>query len=105
MQKHTHLSLVSCSSVVNLAEQCGDGPMSALLWPLFVASCEAVEKEDRQLALEAFGGTEKRQGMNNIARAWEVVREVWERSDSMGMDGAVDWRAICAERDFSIVFG
>jgi len=105
VQKHTHLSLLACSSVVTLAEQCRDGPMSALLWPLFVAACEAVSEVDRSLALKAFGGTEKKQGMNNIARAWEVVREVWTRTDLAGAQGEVNWRNICEERGFNIVFG
>lgn len=103
VQKHAHLSLQACSNVVNLAEQCYDGPMSALLWPLFVSSCEAVTKEDRQLAMDAFVGTERRQGMNNILRAWEVVQEVWRRSD-LGVEN-INWREICDERGFSIVFG
>jgi hypothetical protein len=77
--------------------------MSALLWPLFVSSCEAVTKEDRQLAMDAFVGTERRQGMNNILRAWEVVQEVWRRSD-LGVEN-INWREICDERGFSIVFG
>jgi hypothetical protein len=89
---------------VKLAEECQNGPMSALLWPLFVSACEATTAEDRALALDAFGGTERRQGMNNIMRAWEVVQEVWRRADSE--EGAeVDWRDICEERGFSIVFG
>lgn len=77
--------------------------MSALLWPLFVAACEAMTKEDRALALAAFSGTEKRQGMNNIMCAWEVLREVWRRSDICDED--VNWRDVCVERGFSIVFG
>jgi len=79
--------------------------MSALLWPLFVAACDAISEVDRSLALNAFGGTEKRQGMNNIARAWEVVREVWTRADLAGDQGLVNWRDICEERGFNIVFG
>jgi len=103
VQKHTRLSLVACSNVVELAEQCHDGPMSALLWPLFVAACEATSKLDRELALKAFGGTEKRQGMNNIARAWEIVREVWRRGDVE--DEEVGWRDVCGEMGLNIVFG
>jgi hypothetical protein len=104
VQRHAHLSLAACSSVVSLAAQCHDGPMSALLWPLFVASCEAATPADRALAQAAFGGTERRQGMNNIMRAWAVVREVWSRADAVG-GGDVDWRDICHERGLSIVFG
>jgi hypothetical protein len=77
--------------------------MTALLWPLFVAACETASEEDRTLALVAFGGTERRQGMNNIIRAWEVVQEVWRRADSKE-DGEVNWRNICEERGFNIVF-
>lgn len=106
VQKHVHLSLEACSNVVNLAEKCQDGPMSALLWPLFVAAVEAISEEDRKLAIEGFGGIEKRQGMTNITRAWEVVREVWRRVDELNDgEGEVDWRAICQESGVSIVFG
>lgn len=104
VQKHAHLSLVACANVVKLAEQCQNGPMSALLWPLFVAACEAATEEDRTLALEAFGGTERRQGMNNIMRAWEVVQEVWRRAD-LEEDAEINWRDICEERGINIVFG
>lgn len=98
------MSLVACSSVVQLAEKCFNGPMSALLWPLFVAACEAVTEDDRELALKAFEGTERRQGMNNIARAWEVVREIWRRKDLPDGEG-VEWKSVCEEMGFSIVFG
>lgn len=103
VQKHTHLSLTACSNVVNSAERCHDGPMSALLWPLFVAACEAVTKEDREKAMGGFGGTERRQGMHNIRRAWEVVQEVWRRADEG--EEEVDWRGICEDRGYNIVFG
>jgi hypothetical protein len=103
VQRHTHLSLVACSNVVNSAELCHNGPMSALLWPLFVAACEAITDEDRELAMSSFDGTERRQGMNNIMRTWEVVQEVWRRA-GLGEE-VVNWRDICAERGFNIVFG
>ncbi|KAJ5046818.1 uncharacterized protein L3040_004043 [Drepanopeziza brunnea f. sp. 'multigermtubi'] len=110
VQKHTHLALRACASVVSLAAQCLDGPMSALLWPLFVAACEATSAPDREMALAAFCGIERRQGMTNISRAWEVVREVWRRVDDEAEGGGeglghVSWRAICEERGFIIVFG
>ena len=104
IQKHVHASLLACSNAVKLAEQYQNGPMSALLWPLFVAACEAMPGEDRTLAVEAFGGTERRQGMNNIRRAWEVVQEVWRRAD-VDKDIEVNWRDVCEERGFNIVLG
>jgi hypothetical protein len=104
VQKHAHLSLLACSNVVQLAEQCRDVPMSALLWPLFVASCEAMTEEDRALAVDAFVGMERRQGMRNIMRAWEVAQEVWRKADLQSC-GEVNWRDVCEERGFNIVFG
>lgn len=104
VQDNTHVSLVACSNAVRYARQCHDGPMSALLWPLFVAACEATTEEDRVLATDAFCGIEKRQCMNNIRRAWEVVQEVWRKVDLQhGAD--VNWRDICKEKGFNIVLG
>jgi hypothetical protein len=103
IQIHTHASLQACFNVVQLAEKCYNGPMSALLWPLFVASCEAVTDEDRNLTIATFSGAERRQGMNNIMQAWEIVQEVWRRYDA-GEEN-VEWREICKERGLIIVFG
>lgn len=104
VQKHTNLSLIACANVVGLAELYHDGPMSALLWPLFVAACEAETKGDRELATKAFGGTERRQGMQNIMRAWEVVQEVWKRADEGAYEEG-NWRGICESKGWNIVFG
>ncbi|KAG5932663.1 hypothetical protein E4U60_005088 [Claviceps pazoutovae] len=76
VQHHASVSLVHCRATV-----LHEGPMGALLWPLFVASCEAVDPVDRHSARETFQGIAHRQGMANIERAWEVVQEVWRRAD------------------------
>lgn len=76
VQTHTHLALTHCVSTV-----CHRGPMSALLWPLFVPACEAVTQEDRQLADRAFVEIDRRQGMRNIERARGILGEVWRRAD------------------------
>lgn len=44
----------------------------------------------------------RRQGMNNIAQAWEIVEEVWRRDDA---DMEAGWRDICTEKGYSLVFG
>ena len=123
VQTHTRAALQHCVETVSHG-----GPMSALLWPLFVAACEAVTEEDRELARSAFERVERRQGMRNIKRAWEIVGEVWRRGDEKarrekgGDDGAVDdiqleqgadeskdgeelWRRVSREMGVSIVFG
>lgn len=105
VQKRVGLSLAACSNVVSNAEQCPDfsGPMAALLWPLFVASCEAITEADRATSQQIFFGIERRQGMRNIVRAWEVVQEVWHRRD-LG-DTGVDWRDVCGEKGIQPIFG
>ncbi|KHN95509.1 OefC [Metarhizium album ARSEF 1941] len=112
VQYHTSVSLVHCETTVR-----HDGPMGALLWPLFVASCEAVEPADRHLASRAFRGIGQRQGMTNIDRAWEVVQEVWNRADEMddhspeaivtaaAPDKKDLWRRVSEDMGMTIVFG
>ncbi|KAI0180753.1 hypothetical protein GGR52DRAFT_4000 [Hypoxylon sp. FL1284] len=105
VQKHAHLALVHCLETV-----IHGGPMGALLWPLFVAACEAVSAEDRTLARRAFAGVDQRQGMTNIGQAWKIIQEVWKRLDDMNNDSleALDkdiWRNVSAEMGVNIVFG
>lgn len=78
MQHHAHLALWHCRRTCAHA-----GPICALLWPLFVAACEAVTDEDRVLAADAFAEVERRQGMLNIKWAWDIVQEVWRQADLM----------------------
>lgn len=54
VQRHSRAALEACARVVDW-----QGPMSALLWPLFIASIEAVDESDRELSRSAFGGTER----------------------------------------------
>jgi hypothetical protein len=69
---------------------------------MFISSVEAISEEDRSIATMAFSGTERRQGMLNITRAWEIVKEVWRRGDE---GEEVDWRTVCKERGVNLVFG
>ncbi len=106
VQKHAHIALHHCVETTTHR-----GPMGALLWPLFVAACEAISREDRTLAARAFAEIEIRQGMTNIEQAWKVVREVWTRLDfaSAASDPEATpadlWRRISAEMGVNIVFG
>lgn len=83
VQQHAHAALQHCLQTCSAL-----GPMGALLWPLFVAACEAVTEEDRGVARRAFGMVEERQGMINIKWAWDIVQEVWRLADLMGEEGA-----------------
>lgn len=124
VQAQARLALWHCVSTVHHR-----GPMSALLWPLFVAACEAVAPRDRALAERTFAEVDRRQGMRNIDRARAILAEVWRREDEAAaagtggttskMDGADGvgtrtgtennneelWRQVCREMGVSIVFG
>ena len=110
VQKHAHAALHHCVETTTHR-----GPMGALLWPLFVAACEAMGAGDRALAERAFAEIEKRQGMTNIEQAWNVVCEVWARLDlaTAEPDAAAAaeatpadlWRSISADLGVNIVFG
>lgn len=84
--------------------------MGALLWPLFVAACEAISDEDRALAERTFGEYDTHQGMTNIDNAWGVVREVWKQHDLLSVTpyGSKDadlWRRVSKEMGVCIVLG
>lgn len=114
VQHHAHLSLTHCIGTVT-----GDGPMSALLWPLFVAACEATDPDDRDLAQQTFTAIDRVQGMTNIQRAWCIVQEVWRRADEQeieaiilqqeemmkGRRGGDLWRRVSRDMGMAIVFG
>ncbi|KAI1424808.1 hypothetical protein F5Y12DRAFT_785084 [Xylaria sp. FL1777] len=105
VQQHSHSALHHCVETT-----AARGPMSALLWPLFAAACEAISAEDRDLAKKAFSEIEQRQGMTNIEEAWGIIQEVWKRLDSLDDDAAMGtntdlWRNVCAEMGVTIVFG
>ncbi|KAL7943741.1 fungal-specific transcription factor domain-containing protein [Trichoderma barbatum] len=110
VQRHTHISLTHCVGTVD-----NKGPMGALLWPLFVASCEAVDAADRELSRQAFAAVGQRQGMANIERARCIVEEVWRRADS-GEDAEDEimhlgeqkhdlWRRVSQDMGVTVVFG
>ncbi|KAM0330900.1 hypothetical protein ACHAQA_003856 [Verticillium albo-atrum] len=120
VQRHAHASLQHCVATVSHA-----GPMAALLWPLFVAACEAMSMEDREMARHAFVAIDHRQGMTNIERGWIIVQEVWRRSDFMDASGDLEdslsqhqmmvparmstggdlWRRVSEDMGVTIVFG
>lgn len=80
-----------------------EGPLAAILWPLFIGACEAYKEVDRVVARTAFREAVSRQGFQNIEQAWEVVEEVWRRGDIELRE--VSWEEVCQERGVNIVFG
>src|SRR3569833_3815561 len=70
VQAHTRRALAHCAATVSHA-----GTMDDLLWPLFVAACEAVDETDRGLAHNTNTTKKHHQNKTNIGRAWDIVQE------------------------------
>lgn len=52
------------------------------IFPLFVASCEAVTEDDREFVRQRWSAMQARLMLGNIDRCVEIVQEVWSRRDS-----------------------
>lgn len=98
VQTHVKQCLQACLRVVIFS-----GPMTALVWPLFTAGCEAAEDVDRNVARTVFRHLETRQGMNNIVTAWEVCEEVWRRTDAGQAE--IHWRRVSDDMGREVIFG
>ncbi|VUC26159.1 unnamed protein product [Clonostachys rosea] len=93
VQENVHLTLSHCMEVT-----CSNGPVSALLWPLFIAASEAVTKEDRLTATQTFSCLQQRQGMANIDHASDIILKTWS-------DPFRSWEMVEREMGFNVVFG
>lgn len=94
VQYHTKETLAASLRVVMFG-----GPMAALLWPLFVGACEAVQEVDRRIAGIVFQELIKKQGFVNISQSWEIVQELWQ-----GELVGTRWEEICQAHGLSLVF-
>jgi hypothetical protein len=54
VQRHVKLALQACDQVAKWA-----GPMSALLWPMFISASQAVSIEDREIARRTFAAVDR----------------------------------------------
>ncbi|ODQ61498.1 hypothetical protein WICANDRAFT_62054 [Wickerhamomyces anomalus NRRL Y-366-8] len=57
------------------------------IFPLLVASCEMDDKEDRDWIIARWQVLSQLMGIGNIDRAYEIVKEVWRRKDSLNKGG------------------
>jgi hypothetical protein len=97
VQYHAKEALSACLRVVMF-----EGPMAALLWPLFVGACEAVKVVDREIASTVFRATISKQGFLNISQSWELVQEVWRERDERARD--VSWKEVGQAHGSNLVF-
>ncbi|KAF9874179.1 hypothetical protein CkaCkLH20_08162 [Colletotrichum karsti] len=88
VQSNSHLSLESCAAVA-----ASGGSLYALLWPLFVAACEAITDHDRSLAKLVLEEISRRQGMVNVERAESAIMQRWTETDMQNGDqyGHDEW--------------
>ncbi|KAF8250566.1 hypothetical protein K440DRAFT_640114 [Wilcoxina mikolae CBS 423.85] len=52
------------------------------IYPLLAAGCEAVGYEERSWVKNRWEGMMSRMWIGNVEKAWQVVKEVWDRRDS-----------------------
>lgn len=94
----------------NIDALAGDLAIANTLWPGFIAAAEAVDWGLRRRALMWFGRA-KRHGIGNIAKAKDLVQDIWRRVDSLMVDdherhaelGPVDWRKVMHSRESYIM--
>jgi hypothetical protein len=95
-----------------LTPQLEVGPANTL-WPAFIAAVEAIDVDLRHRVLIWFSKAAKK-GIGNIARAKQLVMEIWRRVDRQVCDdedllllnhglGPIDWRTVMEETGPSIM--
>ncbi|EGW33607.1 uncharacterized protein SPAPADRAFT_136778 [Spathaspora passalidarum NRRL Y-27907] len=52
-----------------------------LIFPLLVASCEAMPGEEREWCIDRWRILFEKMGIGNVERAFDIVKEVWKRKD------------------------
>jgi hypothetical protein len=52
------------------------------IFPLFAASCEVTDEDDRNWVKKRWDALISRLRVNNVVRSWEIVQEVWARRDA-----------------------
>ncbi|PMD53284.1 uncharacterized protein K444DRAFT_172372 [Hyaloscypha bicolor E] len=63
------------------------------IYPLFVAGCEANNKEERDWAKERWVAMLAHMRVTNVSKCWEITQEVWKRRDAyrqQRMQGVAD---------------
>lgn len=79
----------------------GSTPFGGLLWPLFIASANAIVASDREIGRKVLNQLLSVQRMGNIENAKELLEEVWRRSDSSS--SPIFWREVARITDKSIL--
>ena len=97
------IALNCCLAAVNHS-----GFLHGLLWPLFIASCQAIIPKTRALSTTIFKKLEICRGMPNISRAFSAVQEVWKRYDLAEYSDftslfAEHWEVMCKTMDGDLV--
>lgn len=76
--------------------------MAPVVWPGFIASCEA-DKQDRKMWRTWWTSVQKYR-IGSIARLWGVVREVWDAKDA-GSVVVPGWAPILRAKGLRIISG
>ncbi|KIW17369.1 hypothetical protein PV08_04563 [Exophiala spinifera] len=52
------------------------------IFPLFAASCEVTDADDRNWVMQRWGAMMARLKIGNVSACWSVIQEVWNRRDA-----------------------
>lgn len=93
------LCLMSMSKNYALAQLCGvleendigrHCEYSALLFPLFIAACEARQANQQQVIMKALLGLRSAFGLGNVHASIVIIQRVWASQDSYTWKDALD---------------
>ena len=72
--------------------------MVTLLWPLFIAACEAQKKKFRDIARELFDKLYNWRGTRNIWHAYTVCEHVWANPDP-----EIEWQEVARQEKICVL--
>ena len=75
--------------------------VSGILWPAFIAGCEANDSNSRR-RIEVYFNKRETLGIGNTADARTVVREVWRRRDESDRSVDISWHEVMVDLGIDI---
>lgn len=75
--------------------------VSGILWPAFIAGCEANDADSRR-RIEGYFDKRETLGIGNTADARTVVREVWRRRDKSDRSVDISWHEVMVDLGINI---
>jgi arginine metabolism regulation protein II len=65
----------------------GGGNMATLIWPAFIAACEAIHSETQTFSSSWFESCFAMTGLINASVAKQIIEIIWVKREESGLDG------------------